>query len=89
MLLILAGFAFWSAVLIGLGALPRPWIGRHLSDPSDLPIAFWIGWALAILLLQLVNFVLPIRPWGAVLVIALGLLGLALRGSSRKRTLSC
>ena len=79
MLLILAGFAFWSAVLIGLGALPRPWIGRHLSDPSDLPIAFWIGWALAILLLQLVNFVLPLRPWGAVLVIALGLLGLALR----------
>src|SRR3990172_7784624 len=78
MLLILIGFAFWSAVLIGLGTLPRPWLGRHLDDLSDLPIAFWIGWALAILLLQLVNFVLPIRPWGAVVVIALGVLGLAL-----------
>jgi len=78
MLLILIGFTFWSAVLIGLGTLPRPWLGRHLDDLSDLPIAFWIGWALAILLLQLVNFVLPIRPWGAVVVIALGVLGLAL-----------
>jgi len=88
MLLILIGFAFWSAVLIGLGALPRPWLGRHLNDLSDLPIAFWIGWALAILLLQLVNFVLPIRPWAAILVIALGVLGLALRGQEIRRLIA-
>jgi len=88
MLIILVGFAFWSAVLIGLGTLPRAWLGRPLSDLTDLPIAFWIGWALAILLLQLVNFVLPIRPWGAVLVIALGVLGLALRGQEIRRLMT-
>jgi hypothetical protein len=78
MLLILVGLFIWTLALVGLGLLARFWLGRPLADLGDLPIAFWIGWALSILLLQLVNFVLPIRPWGALLVLALGCLGLAL-----------
>ncbi len=79
MLLILVGFAFWSLIFVGLGLLPRRWLGRPLASLTDLPIAFWIGWALAILLLQLIHFVLPLRPWGALLVICLGVLGLTWR----------
>jgi hypothetical protein len=84
MLLILLGYSFWSLTLVGLGLLARPLLGRRLEDPFDLPIAFWIGWALSILLLQLVNFILPIRPWGSLLAVGLGALGLILhRGELR------
>jgi len=78
MLLILLGFLIWTSALIGLGLLARPWLGRRLGDLGDLPIAFWFGWALSILLLQLVNFVLPVRPWGTLIILALGALGLTL-----------
>jgi len=78
MLLILVGLLVWTLALVGVGLLARPWLGRRLDDLSDLPIAFWFGWALSILLLQLVNFVLPIRPWGTLLILALGALGLVL-----------
>ncbi len=79
MLLILLGYLTWGLVLIGLGLLARPLMGRRLENLDDLPVAFWVGWALSILLLQLVNFVLPIRPWGTLLAMALGVLGLVLR----------
>ncbi len=76
MLLILLGYLIWSFALVGIGLLARPLLGRRLVDLGDLPIAFWIGWALSILLLQLVNFIFPIRPWGSLIAIGLGTLGL-------------
>lgn len=75
--LLLAGWAVVIALLIGWGTLVR-WAWREplRTDPDDLLLAFWLGWAAVILTLQLWHFVLPVDGRARVLVIAGGVIGL-------------
>jgi hypothetical protein len=75
---ILITWAACAAVLIGLGSLLlRSLVGNH--RPLE---AFWAGLFLAVLLLQLAHFFVPITWHVEVLLGALSLIGLLLHGRS-------
>ncbi|MEM8873275.1 MAG: hypothetical protein AAGD32_03355 [Planctomycetota bacterium] len=65
-----------TAVLVGIGLLVRPTV----RDRGDVALAFWMGFAGVIGLLQFWHFVLPIDGVTQIAVIAIGGFGLAWRG---------
>ncbi len=79
-LLVLAGWAIVWATCAGLGALLR----TALRAPARTGVAwldcFWLGWAVAVFLLQLWHLVLPVDERASMLLVGLGALGLVSSG---------
>jgi len=59
--LVLAAWALLAVVLTGLGLGERRLFGPPLRRGSDLWTAFWMGWALLLVGLQLWHFAVPIN----------------------------
>lgn len=64
--------------LMGVGSLVGRLLGARTWNSAGLFTNFWIGWAALVGLLQLWNLWLPITGVALVVVVAIGLVGLAL-----------
>ncbi|MEP7344202.1 MAG: hypothetical protein ABI877_02990 [Gemmatimonadaceae bacterium] len=72
--------ATWAALamsLIGIGLLFRRFFTTRDCDALELLTAFWAGFACVLFLLQVWHLVLPVTAMALVVVVALGVVGLA------------
>lgn len=66
----------YGAIFIGIGASVRRVYGLRLHRVLDWIIAFWVGWAMSLGILQLWHLFLPINVSAFALLAAAGLCGL-------------
>ncbi|MFZ4575382.1 MAG: LIC_10190 family membrane protein, partial [Phycisphaerales bacterium] len=78
MLLILATWAVVAPSLIGIGLLVRRASGARSLDATQLSMCFWVGAAVATMLLQVWHVALPVDGRATGMLCAFGALGLAL-----------
>lgn len=67
-------FVLWVA-LSGLGWTVRRWVRAPVSGGESLLSSFWIGWAVALLVIQLWHCVAPIDVAAVVVIMAVGMAG--------------
>lgn len=68
----------WGVVFIGLGSLVSRACGQRMTSWEDVLIAFWMGLALTMGLLQLWHLILPIDARAGLMMMALGSVGYVL-----------
>ncbi|MEO1664737.1 MAG: hypothetical protein AAFU54_08875 [Chloroflexota bacterium] len=75
---IAAAWLVYGLLLTGLGSLvQRAWGTRPAKCSLDWIVAFWVGWAVCIALLQLWHLAFPVNRWAFAVVGASGAVGLA------------
>ena len=74
--LVAAAFVGLAVILGGAGLLVRRLMGAEPADSRALVMAPWLGWGLAVVVLQLWHLVLPVNGCALGLVTALGAAGL-------------
>ena len=70
----------WGAAtvcLCGLGCAVRRLFGRRVGNGESFLRLAWLGWGVAIVLLQLWHFWLPVRGWACASIALVGMLGFA------------
>jgi hypothetical protein len=82
---ILLAWLLVGSVVLGLGLAAR----APLSQEADVWSAFWLGFGVLLVLLQIWHLVLPVDDRARLTVVALGVAGLVLRGRLAARALVC
>jgi hypothetical protein len=78
MLLTMLTWLAWGTVLIGIGSGVSRWFGHRFMTLHDVFRAFWIGFVLTLVILQLWHLVLPLNGLATGGVAAVGVVGFAL-----------
>lgn len=80
MFLVMLSWLAWGCLFIGLGSLARPPGDAPGLPPPVLFRCFWVGWAAAVVFLQIWHFWLPVNSLALALVVLAGVGGLVRLG---------
>jgi hypothetical protein len=72
---VLATWALLAAAFVGVGLLVRRLLGFRTGGAEAAFDAFWTGWAVTVVFLQLWHLARPVNEWAALVVVAAAALG--------------
>lgn len=72
------GVSGWFIVMVGVGCLLWRLFGLTITHLDDIVHAFWVGWGVVIILLQIWHLTQPVNMTALLMVGALSLIGLTL-----------